>query len=288
MTVDAKKLTGVALIVAGIVILYWQVFARLIDAWIVDGNYSHGWLILPIALYFVWERRAKLEATPLKPSWFGLVVFAGSIMVLLAGILGSELFLARVSLIGLLAGIILFLFGWKHLRILAFPLAFLLLMIPIPAIVFNKIAFPLQLFASRVGESTISAFNIPVLREGNVLVLAHTKLEVAEACSGIRSLVSLLTLGIVYAYFSDSRAWVRTLIVLSTIPVAILANGARVAGTGIAAHYFGPGAAEGFYHEFAGWAIFIIAFIMMLAIQKIVVRLAPPPASRPPVEAAAA
>jgi len=291
MTVDAKKLTGVALIAAGIVILYWQVFARLIDAWIVDGNYSHGWLILPIALYFVWERRAKLEATPLKPSWFGLVVFAGSVMVLLAGILGSELFLARVSLIGLLAGIVLFLFGWKHLWILAFPLAFLLLMIPIPAIVFNKIAFPLQLFASRVGESTISAFNIPVLREGNVLVLANTQLEVAEACSGIRSLVSLLTLGIVYAYFSDTRAWVRAVIVLSTVPVAILANGARVAGTGIAAHYLGPGAAEGFYHEFAGWAIFIIAFLMMLAIQKIVVRLAPPranpPASPPAVEAPA-
>jgi exosortase len=281
MTVDAKKLTGAGLIAAAIVILYWQVFARLIDAWIVDGNYSHGWLILPIALYFVWERRAKLEATPIRPSWFGLVVLAGGILVLLAGVLGSELFLARTSLLGVLGGIILFLFGWKYLRILAFPLAFLLLAIPIPAIVFNKIAFPLQLFASKVGESTIAAFNIPVLREGNVLVLANTQLEVAEACSGIRSLVSLLTLGIVYAYFSDSRAWVRAVIVLSTVPVAILANGARVAGTGIAAHYFGPGAAEGFYHEFAGWAIFIIAFVMMLAIQKIVVRFAPPPRTPP-------
>jgi len=284
MTLDAKKLTAVALITAGIIVVYWQTFARLIDAWIVDGNYSHGWLILPIALYFVWERRAKLEAAPIQPSWFGLVVFAGGILVLLAGTLGSELFLARVSLLPVLAGIVLFLFGWKHLRILTFPLAFLLLMIPIPAIIFNRIAFPLQLFASRVGESTISAFNIPVLREGNVLTLANTSLEVAEACSGIRSLVSLLTLGIVYAYFSDTRAWVRGLIVLSTIPVAILANGARVAGTGILAHYFGSGAAEGFFHEFSGWIVFIVAFIMMLAIQKIVVRLAPPPAQPRAIE----
>ena len=210
--------------VGAIILVYWQVFVRLIDAWIVDGNYSHGWLIIPIAAYFAWERRDKLAATPLQPSWFGLVVFAFGIFVLLAGLMGSEFFLSRVSLIITLAGIVLFLFGWAHLRILAFPLAFLLLMIPLPAIVFNKIAFPLQLLASRVGESAISAANIPVLREGNVLVLANTSLEVAEACSGIRSLVSLITLGLVFGYFADPRGWVRALIVASTIPVAIISN----------------------------------------------------------------
>src|SRR4030095_12009547 len=110
-------------------------------------------------------------------------------------------------------------------------------MIPIPAIIFNQIAFPLQLFASRVGEAAISAAGIPVLREGNVLHLANTSLEVAEACSGIRSLVSLITLGLVYGYFMDPRPWVRILIVFSAIPVAIVANGARVAGTGMAAHW---------------------------------------------------
>ena len=112
-------------------------------------------------------------------------------------------------------------------------------MIPPPEIIFNKITLPLQLFASRVGETAISAANIPVNREGNVLILANTSLEVAEACSGIRSLVSLLTLAIVYGYFSDSRGWVRTVVALSTIPVAIIANGMRVAGTGIGAHTLG-------------------------------------------------
>jgi exosortase len=277
LTLDAKKITGAALLLGGLVVVYWQVFVRLIDAWIVDGNYSHGWLIIPIAAYFAWERRDKLAATPIKPSWFGLVVFAFGIFVLLAGLMGSEFFLSRVSLIITLAGIVLFLFGWAHLRILTFPLAFLLLMIPLPAIVFNKIAFPLQLLASRVGESAISAANIPVLREGNVLVLANTSLEVAEACSGIRSLVSLITLGLVFGYFADPRGWVRTLIVASTIPVAIISNAARVAGTGILAHYYGPSAAEGFFHEFSGWIVFIVAFVMILAIQRVILRLAPKP-----------
>lgn len=275
MTLDAKKLTAAALVLAGLVLVYWQVFVRLIDAWIVDGNYSHGWLIIPIAAYFAWERRDRLAATPLEPTWFGLVVFAFGILTLLAGLLGSEFFVSRVSLLITLAGIVLFLFGWAHLRILAFPLAFLLLMIPIPAILFNKIALPLQMLASRVGESAISAANIPVLREGNVLILANTSLEVAEACSGIRSLVSLITLGLVFGYFADPRGWVRALIVFSTIPVAILSNGARVAGTGILAHFYGPAAAEGFFHEFSGWVVFLVAFVMILAVQRLILRFAP-------------
>jgi len=275
MTLDAKKLTAAALLLAGFAVVYWQVFGRLINDWIVDGNYSHGWLIVPIAAYLVWERRARLVATPIAPSGLGLVVFAFGILMLLAGLKGSEFFISRVSMIVTLAGMILFLFGWGYLRILMFPLAFLLLMIPIPAIVFNRIALPLQMLASRVGESAISAANIPVLREGNVLILANTSLEVAEACSGIRSLVSLITLGIVFGYFADPRGWVRTLIVLSTIPVAILSNGARVAGTGILAHYWGPAAAEGFFHEFSGWVVFIVAFIMILIIQRLILRFAP-------------
>jgi len=178
---------------------------------------------------------------------------------------------------------VLFMFGWRHLRILAFPLLFLLLMIPLPAIVFNKIAFPLQLLASRAGEFALSSVDIPVLREGNVLVLANTSLEVAEACSGIRSLISLLTLGIVFGYLADSRGWVRTVVALSTIPVAVVSNGARVAGTGIAAHRFGPAAAQGFFHEFSGWAVFIVAFLLMLGLQRALVWIFPPAPPQPAV-----
>jgi exosortase len=272
-----NTVVSIGLIAAAVLVVFWQVFVRLVDAWIVDGNYSHGFLIIPIALYFVWERREKLAAAPVRPTWFGLVVLAGGLATLLAGLWGSELFLSRVGLLPVIAGIVLFVLGWQHLRILLFPIAFLFLMIPIPAIIFNQIAFPLQLLASQTGEWAISTAGIPVLREGNLLILAHTTLEVAEACSGIRSLVSLITLGIVYGYFMDSRTWVRVLIVVSAIPVAIVANGARVAGTGMAAHWIGPEAADGFFHEFSGWIVFLFAFVMILIIQKTIMKFAPKP-----------
>ena len=264
-----------ALVLAGFALLYRQVIVKLVMDWYNDDNYSHGFLIVPLALYFVWERREKLQKIPVARSGLGLIFVLGSVVVLIAGILGSELFLTRISILGTVVGVILFLLGWGHLRALAFPVGFLLLMIPIPAILFNQVAFPLQLLASQFGESAMGLANVPVLREGNVLILANTTLEVAEACSGIRSLVSLLTLAIVFGYFSDPRGWVRTLLTLSAIPVAIVTNGFRVAGTGIAAHRFGAAAAEGFFHEFSGWLVFVSAFMLMLAVQRAIVRLAP-------------
>lgn len=286
MTSDRKSLAIGLLLAAAFYGMYHDVIPKLVANWRDDGNYSHGFLIVPIALYLAWERRYRFFATEQQPAAAGLVVVLGSILVLITGILGSELFLTRISIIGTLAGAVLFLFGWRRLRVLAFPLAFLILMIPLPALIFNQIAFPLQLLASRAGEMTLQAAEIPVLREGNVLVLANTSLEVAEACSGIRSLISLLTLGIVFGYFTDPRGWVRTLIALSTVPIAILANGARVAGTGIAAHKFGAQAAEGFFHEFSGMVLFAVAFLMMLAVQWALVRLVPPPVTAEPAVAA--
>ena len=219
----------------------------------------------------------------MRPSCFGLLVVAGSLVMLVAGLLGAELFLSRVSFIGALAGSLLFLFGWQRLRVLLFPLAFMLLMVPLPALIFNKIAFPLQLLASHVGEYAISALDIPILREGNVLILANATLEVAEACSGIRSLVSLFTLGIVFGYFVDRRPWVRAVIALSAIPVAILANGLRVASAGVAAHNFGTAGVEGLFHEFSGWVVFVIAFLMMMGCSACCSASSPPPShvSRP-------
>jgi exosortase len=262
--------------------LYHHVLAKLVQDWYIDENYSHGFLIVPIALYFVWERRNRLKEAARACSSWGLVLVLGSMLVLMAGILGSELFLTRISMLGTMAGIILFLYGWNHFRILLFPVCFLVLMIPIPAILFNQIAFPLQLLASRFGEMALLAAQVPVLREGNVIHLANTSLEVAEACSGIRSLISLLTLGIVYGYFTDSRLWVRMILAVGTIPIAIAANGIRVAGTGIAAHFYGAEAAQGFFHSFSGWIIFIAAFIMMFILYRIIVRFAPVRVSNQP------
>ena len=268
-------------VLAAFAFLYRDVIAKLVSDWATDDNYSHGFLIVPVALYLAWERRQRLLAAPMQPSLLGLIVILGSLATLIAGVLGAELFLTRVSMIGVVGGAILFVLGWQHLRVLAFPIAFLLLMVPIPAIIFNQIAFPLQLTASEFGEATLNLFTIPVLREGNIIILANTTLEVAEACSGIRSLISLLTLGIVYGYFTDPRGWVRTVVALSTVPIAIIANGMRVAGTGIAAHYYGPEAATGFFHTFSGWLVFVVAFVMLFVVMRLLLILTPPPPQRP-------
>ena len=288
MTHRSRELTVLAIAAASLALLYHDVLRKLVDAWTNDGNYSHGFLIVPLAAYFAWERRDRLLKAARQPSALGLFVVAGSLAVLVVGILGSELFLTRISLVGALAGSLLFLFGWPVIRILAFPLGILLLMIPLPAIIFNQITFPLQLWASEFGEFVLNTSRIPVLREGNVLILANTTLEVAEACSGIRSLISLLTLGIVFGYFTDPRPPVRTLIALSTIPIAILANGLRVAGTGIAAHHFGSAAAEGFFHEFSGWLLFVVAFALLALVQRLIISSIPAPPIFAKAEAAAA
>jgi exosortase len=200
------------------------------------------------------------------------VIFVGSIALLAAGLLGSEFFLSRVAMIGTLAGMIVFLLGWAHLRALTFPLAFLLLMIPLPAILFNLIAMPLQLVASQVGAFVIASFGIPVIREGNIIVLAHRTLEVAEACSGIRSLVSLIAVALTFGYLADSRGWIRTLVVLSAVPVAIATNGARIAGTGIVAQWLGDQAGEKFFHDFSGWALFVVAVAIIVLVQRALAR----------------
>jgi exosortase len=253
----------------------------LVRQWASDDNYSHGFIVVPLALFFAWERRAALRSAEIRPSTAGAALIVVSLAAFVAGRLGAELFLTRVSLVGVLAGAVLFVWGRRHFRILAFPLAFLLLMIPLPAIVFNQLAFPLQLLASQVGETAIAAAGIPVLREGNVLELPGTRLEVAEACSGIRSLVSLLTLAIVLAWFTEPRNGRRVVIALSAIPIAILANAARVAGTGLMSHWIGEEAARGFFHTFSGWLMFVVAFVLLAGVQRLVSRLRSPAVALP-------
>lgn len=275
MTVRTLNACSVGAAVLAAVWLYGGIMRDLMRDWAHDDNYSHGFLIVPIAGYLVWERREKLRRITTSPSLIGLAVVALGLLLLAAGTFGAELFLTRLSLLWVLAGGIVFVLGWRHLRAVLFPLAFLVLMIPIPAIIFNQIAFPLQLFASQVGASGLGALAIPVLREGNVIVLASITLEVAEACSGIRSLISLLTLGIVIGYLLDSRTWVRTTIALATVPIAVISNGFRVAGTGVAAHYYGNAAAEGFMHTFSGWLMFVVALFLLLALQQLLAWLFP-------------
>ena len=268
-----KRHTTTALAcLAAIVWLYRDVLSSLVRQWASDDNYSHGFFIIPLAIYFGWERRAQLARAAVNPHLGGLLLLLLSLAVFTAGQLAAELFLTRISLIGVIAGIVLFVWGREYLKPLVFPIAVLALMVPLPTIVFNQIAFPLQLFASRIGELGIAAAGIPVIREGNVLELPNSTLAVAEACSGIRSPVSLVTLALVLAYFSERRPLARVVIVLSAIPIAVLANAARVAGTGFASHWFGSRAAEGFFHTFSGWLVFAVAFVGLLIVQQIVAR----------------
>jgi exosortase len=250
--------------------LYAGILPALVRQWAHDDDYSHGFFVIPLAAYFVWERRAALRRAPRRPSFVGLPVLLAGLLCLVAGQFGSELFLSRASMVGVVTGLVLFLLGWQHLKLLAFPIGFLLLMIPLPEILFNHIAFPLQMLASRLGEVAISASGIPVLREGNVLMLPGRTLEVAEACSGIRSLMSLLTLAIVLGYFMERHSGTRMLIALAAIPIAVIANAARVAGTGLASYWIGPAAAEGFFHTFSGWIMFVVALAGLLLFRRTV------------------
>lgn len=264
-----RKVAAIAAVVVSIAALYTSTLASLARQWASDDDFSHGFFVIPLAAYFIWERRAAFANAPTKPSMLGLLLTAVSLVVFIAGRFGAELYLTRVSLIGVIAGSVLFLGGWRRLRIVAFPLAFLLLMIPLPSIVFNQITFPLQGIASSAGEVVIAAAGVPVLREGNILHVPGRALEVAEACSGIRSLMSLLMLAIVLGYFTERRTGGRVAIALAAIPIAIIANAARVAGTGLAAYWVSPAAAEGFFHTFSGWMVFIVALAGLLVLQRL-------------------
>jgi exosortase len=254
----------------GFALLYGSVLARLAQDWAYDDNYSHGFFIIPVAVWFAWNDRDRILAQPIRPSLVGLPALAGSVALLLAGLIGAELFAARVAMVGSIAAIVLFLFGWAWLRALAFPIALLLLMIPLPAIIFNRLAFPLQLLGSQFGVLGLSAVGVPVFREGNVIHLSNTTLEVAEACSGIRSLITLLTLAIVYGQLTEPGTARRLQLAIAAVPIAVTANGLRIAGMGIAAHRFGASAADGFFHTFSGWAVFGAAFVLLLGFHRVV------------------
>ena len=262
MNWHAVLVIGVLLaILAG---LYHEILVKLGLQWNNDPDYSHGFLVPVLVGYFVWERWDRLKVVRIAPSPWGMAVLGFGLLMLVIGSVGAELYLQRSSLIVVMAGLVLLMMGRDALKTLMFPIAFMLFMVPLPAIVVNAVAFPLQLFAARTAEFCLFNFGIPVLREGNVIVLAGTTLEVAEACSGIRSLQALLALGTVYAYFSQRSTWKRWTLVLLSVPIAIVANAFRVSGTGVLANYWGSQAAEGFYHTFSGWLIFVVAFLLLL------------------------
>jgi exosortase len=250
---------------------YGPILLRLIAQWGYDPDMGHGFFVPLCAGYIAWQKRDQLAGMRPQPSWWGLAILLWGALQLYIGTLGAEVFLARTSFVITLIGAVLLLGGTRYLRLFGFPLFLLFFMVPIPAIIYNQITFPLQLLASRVAEDSISLLQIPVIREGNVLVLANQSLNVVEACSGIRSLLTLTFLSLVYGYFFEKRTWVRVLLFLSTIPIAIAANAGRVTITGVVAQYK-PEYAEGLAHEAEGWVIFMVALVILIAFHQLIIR----------------
>jgi exosortase len=248
--------------------LYYDIILKLVQNWYTDPNFSHGFLVPLFSGYVVWSNKDKLAAITPKPSVLGVFGILCGLSGLIVGTLGSELFVARTSLLFLIAGYVVFFLGWNYFRAVLFPWLFLFLMVPIPAILFNQITFPLQLLASQLASFLLPIFGVPVLREGNVIQLPAMPLEVAEACSGIRSLMSLTTLAIVYGFFLETKAWPRVWLALSAIPIAVAANAFRIVGTGLMVQHWDPDKALGFFHEFSGWVIFIVSLALLFAVHS--------------------
>jgi len=251
--------------------LYASVIVRLVHQWWQDPNFSHGFFVPLFSLYLIWQKWPRLRALPRRPSWWGVLIIAFGLGVLIVGSLGAELFLSRFSLLLLLAGLIVLFLGWNYFREVLFPWAFLIFMIPIPAIIFNQITFPLQILASKIASALLPIFHVPVWREGNIIHLAPIDLEVAEACSGIRSLVSLLTLSVIYGYLTEKRVWVRIALAVASLPIVVAANSLRIVGTGLAVQYWDVDKAEGFFHLFSGWLIFVAALAMLYLVHKLLI-----------------
>ena len=251
-----------------LLLCYAPILYRMGVQWATDDNMGHGFFVPVVAGFIAWQRRGILLATPRNSNVWGLVLVIFAALVALAGTLGAELFTARMAFVIALVGVILYIGGTSWIKVLAFPLLLLPFMIPIPAIIYAVLTLKLQMLASQLGEVLITAMGIPVLRTGNTLQLPSQTLDIAEACSGIRSLMSLAFISLVYAYWVDKRVWMRWALLAITIPIAIGANGVRVAVTGLLSE-INTKLAQGAYHEAEGYIVFVVAMIALIVAHRV-------------------
>lgn len=260
------------LLLVALGIVYWPIVVPMVKQWAADDNYSHGFLVPFIAGYLAYMRRDELLAAEVRPSNYGLAIICFGLSMLLMGWIATEYYTMRSSLVVIVAGSVLYLLGWEIFKILLAPLAYLLLMVPIPAVIYDAAAFPLKLFVTKVSVLALKAMGIVVWQEGNILMFPNITLEVADACSGLRSIMSLLALGAAYAFVLHTRTRDRVILILGTLPIAVFTNCLRVIATGVLAQYFGTAAAEGFFHEFAGFFVFFGAVVMFVALGALLKR----------------
>jgi exosortase len=273
-TEKSKNLVCIQMAVVAItfLVLYYPFIQTMVADWDKNGNYSHGYLIPFIAGYMIYSIRNDLKAMDDTPSSWGLVVIILALCQLIVAKIGAEYFLQRTSMIVVLFGISLFFFGKNKTAKVSIPLIYLMFMVPIPAIIWNRVAFPMQLFASGITEQVISMIGIPIFREGNVLYLPETTIEVVDACSGLRSLVSMFALSGAFAFFLDLSRMKKAAIFLSAAPIAILINIIRLVSTAVMAKWMGEKAAQGFLHDISGFFVFVIGLLMLLGFKILLSR----------------
>lgn len=263
LKLNAPVLTKIIVIAAVFSILYHHTIANLISDWATDPNFSHGFLVPFVALYMVWFKKNEIALIPSAPASTGLFVILLGMLIHIAGNVGAELFLMRLSMVVTISGIIIYGFGYKVFKSVLIPVAYLIIMIPIPAILWNKIAFPLQLFSASLSSEFIQLIGIPVFREGNILHLANTSLEVVDACSGLRSLTSLLALTGAFAFLAPLSTFKKWVLFFSAVPIAVAVNVIRLTITGAMAAWIGPETSQGFLHDMSGLIIFGAALILV-------------------------
>lgn len=266
---DTSFFLAFGVVFLALFLLYLPFFKTLVEAWESNADYSHGYFIPCISLFMVYSLRDRLRSEVPGCSLWGVPLLILGLALLLAGKIGSEFFLQRCSFLVCLTGILLFLAGRRIFAILAFPVAYLLFMIPLPAIIWNKLAFPLQLLGSAITEQLVRLLGIPIFREGNVLHLVETTLEVVAACSGLRSLVTMFALSALLVFFANMPRWKKCLLFFSAAPVAIVANILRLTGTALLASKYGGAVAQGFLHDFSGMVVFAIGLALLFGVHTL-------------------
>lgn len=270
---DLRIVSAVVFLFILFLLAYWGPLKSLVSEWSASDDYSYGFLIPVITLYLIWDRKRELASTPVSINWTGSLFFILFLAIGLYGILGSSPSAVRPSIPFILISVTLFCFGWQYLKKLFFPLFFLIFMIPLPTIVESTITVPLKLVSTKLGGMILHLFGISVFIQGNVIDLGVTQLQVVDACNGLRYILPLLAMGVIFAYLLEKVLWKRAILVLVTVPISVFFNGLRIGATGILTQKYGPAAAEGFFHDFSGWLVFMFAFVMLILIESLLRRI---------------
>ena len=267
--IDKKVLWAPAVILLiCLIVTYWQTIGIMIDQWLDNQDYSHGILVPFITAYLIWAKRKDFAQLKVGTDWRALTLMFAAFCFLVIGRMATEFFTTRFSMVIFIFGVTWFVYGPKMVKALLFPLGFLVLMIPLPKLVHSQLTFPLQLLSSKGAVSILNMLDIIAYREGNIIDIGFMQLQVVEACNGLRYILPLLTLGVLFAYFGQKIFWKRILLIVATVPVAILSNMLRISGTAVIGIYWGSKAAEGFFHSFSGWAVFMISIGIFTLINR--------------------